>query len=152
MPDVAVASIDRRLVPGEEPGVVLEELRDIAARAIAGIPGLSVEVDEVWPGAGAVLTNEHSPVVDAMLSANRTLGLPEELRGFSMATDGRFFSRQGIPTIIYGPGDPRLAHVPDEWIGIRRTVARYPRLHPRGAHAPDMTQGHSWRTPGVREQ
>ena len=24
----------------------------------------------------------------------------------------------GYSTIIYGPGDPRLAHVPDEWIGI----------------------------------
>jgi len=23
-----------------------------------------------------------------------------------------------VPTIIYGPGDPSLAHVPDEWVGI----------------------------------
>jgi len=35
-----------------------------------------------------------------------------------MASDGRFWAHQGIPTIIYGPGNPKLAHVPDEWIGI----------------------------------
>jgi acetylornithine deacetylase/succinyl-diaminopimelate desuccinylase-like protein len=35
-----------------------------------------------------------------------------------MGTDGRHFAALGIPTIIYGPGDPRLAHVPDEWVGI----------------------------------
>jgi succinyl-diaminopimelate desuccinylase len=40
------------------------------------------------------------------------------LTGFSMATDGRHFAARGIPTIIYGPGDPKLAHVPDEWVGI----------------------------------
>ena len=35
-----------------------------------------------------------------------------------MGTDGRFFHARGIPTIIYGPGDPSLAHKPDEWVGI----------------------------------
>ncbi|MBX6341570.1 MAG: M20/M25/M40 family metallo-hydrolase, partial [Thermomicrobiaceae bacterium] len=38
--------------------------------------------------------------------------------GFNMGTDGRHFSAQGYPTIIYGPGDPSLAHKPDEWVGI----------------------------------
>ena len=57
-----------------------------------------------------------------MVGANRRLGLPTTLRGFSMATDGRFFARKGIPTIIYGPGDPRLAHVPDEWVGIDELI------------------------------
>ena len=46
------------------------------------------------------------------------LGLSTELTGFSMATDGRHFAAAGYPTIIYGPGDPRLAHVPDEWVGV----------------------------------
>ena len=54
----------------------------------------------------------------AMLAANRFLGLSTELTGFSMATDGRFFAAAGFPTIVYGPGDPRVAHVPDEWVGV----------------------------------
>jgi acetylornithine deacetylase/succinyl-diaminopimelate desuccinylase-like protein len=70
----------------------------------------------------ATLSDPASPVVQAMLAANRHLGLSEELFGFSMASDGRFFAAAGIPTIIYGPGDPTLAHVPDEWVGIDETL------------------------------
>jgi acetylornithine deacetylase/succinyl-diaminopimelate desuccinylase-like protein len=57
-----------------------------------------------------------------MVVANRHLGLSEELTGFNMATDGRYFSRAGHPTIIYGPGNPRLAHVANEWVGIDEVV------------------------------
>jgi succinyl-diaminopimelate desuccinylase len=57
-------------------------------------------------------------LVQAMVGANKRLGLSTEPTGFSMATDGRFFARAGYPTIIYGPGDPKLAHIPDEWVGV----------------------------------
>jgi acetylornithine deacetylase/succinyl-diaminopimelate desuccinylase-like protein len=96
----------------------MREIEVIAKKAIADMPGISVEVGEVFLGGVATSTPAHSPLVQAMLGANERLGLPIELGGFSMATDGRFWARQGIPTIIYGPGDPKLAHVPDEWIGI----------------------------------
>ena len=122
VPDVASAYVDRRLIPGESPADVLEELREIATSAVAEMPGVSVEVEEVWPGGAATATPVDSPLVRKMVGANRRLGLPETLRGFSMATDGRFFSRNGIPTIIYGPGDPSLAHVPDEWVGIDELI------------------------------
>ncbi|MGI9254680.1 MAG: M20/M25/M40 family metallo-hydrolase, partial [Thermomicrobiales bacterium] len=58
-----------------------------------------------------------------MLAANDYLGLDTTLTGFSMATDGRFIAARGIPTIIYGPGDPKLAHVPNEWVGIDEVLS-----------------------------
>jgi len=116
--DHAEIQIDRRLVPGEDPTAVVQEIREVAEAAIADFPGVRVEVDEVWPGGAATLTDEASPLVKAMQGANARLGLSTNLRGFSMATDGRFRSREGVPTIIYGPGDPKLAHVPDEWVGV----------------------------------
>lgn len=118
VPDQAELMVDRRLVPGEEPAVALAELREVAEQAVADFPGVRIEVDEFWPGGAATLTDPESPLVQAMAGANATLGLSTNLRGFSMATDGRFWARTGVPTIIYGPGDPRLAHVPDEWVGI----------------------------------
>ena len=69
------------------------------------------------------MSDPDAPAVQAMLAANRYLGLSTELTGFSMGTDGRFFAAAGWPTIIYGPGDPRLAHVPDEWVGIDEVLA-----------------------------
>lgn len=118
VPDFAEIYVDRRLVPGETPAEVIEEIREIATRAVAAVPGTSVDVGEVFPGGVATSTPADSPLVQAMVGANRRLGLSTDLGGFSMATDGRFWARQGIPTIVYGPGDPKLAHVPDEWIGI----------------------------------
>ncbi len=68
------------------------------------------------------MSDPDSPVVQAMLAANTQLGLNTELTGFSMGTDGRHFAAIGIPTIIYGPGDPALAHIPDEWVGINEVM------------------------------
>jgi succinyl-diaminopimelate desuccinylase len=118
VPDYAEITVDRRVVPGEDPNEVRQELRDIAERAVNGMDGISVEVVAPFEGMAASLAPEDSPLVNAMLGANASLGLSTNLRGFSMATDGRFFAARGVPTIIYGPGDPKLAHIPDEWVGV----------------------------------
>lgn len=118
VPDVASIYIDRRLVPGEDPAEIRSEIMAIAQRAIADMPGISVTLDDMGAGGPATLAEDDTPLVRSMLRANELLGLSTDPTGFSMATDGRFFARKGIPTIIYGPGDPSLAHVPDEWVGI----------------------------------
>ena len=83
---------------------------------------ISVEVEGLGLTA-ASMSDPESPAVRAMLAANERLGLSTELTGFSMGTDGRHFSAAGIPTIIYGPGDPKLAHIPDEWVGVDEVLA-----------------------------
>ena len=118
VPDFASIYIDRRLVPGEEPDSVRAEMLEIAQQVVADMPGITVTLGDARFGGPATLADEGEPLVRAMIGANDVLGLSTEPTGFSMATDGRFFARQGVPTIIYGPGDPSLAHVPDEWVGI----------------------------------
>ncbi len=124
VPDFARIYIDRRLVPGEAPDDVRAEIGEIARRAVADMPGISVEIEDTGRGGAATLQAEDAPLVRSMIGANRHLGLSTEPTGFSMATDGRYFARKGIPTIIYGPGDPRLAHVPDEWVGVDEVSRR----------------------------
>ena len=118
VPDRTRVFLDRRLVPGEDPTQSMAEIEEIAQGAVAGALGVTVEVRPATEMRPATMTDPASPVVQAMLAANRYLGLSTESTGFSMASDGRFFAAAGYPTIIYGPGDPRLAHVPDEWIGV----------------------------------
>ena len=110
-------TIDRRIIPGEVPAECVAEVRDIVERAVSGVPGLRAEVSG-GPGREAILGSPDSPAVLAMQEANQFLGLSTDLTGFSMGTDGRHFVNQGYPTIIYGPGDPSLAHQPNEWVGI----------------------------------
>lgn len=120
VPDRCSLYIDRRLLPGEIPDQAVAEVREIALQAISHLPGLRVIVEAApeWPGRPAIVQPENSPLVQLLVSVNRFLGLETKLTGFSMGTDGRFFATQGIPTIIYGPGNPRLAHQPDEWVSI----------------------------------
>jgi succinyl-diaminopimelate desuccinylase len=118
VPDRCVISVDRRLIPGEDPVATTAEIRAIAEEAIAGVPGIEVQVIPAADKFAATMSDPEGSLARAMLAANAFLGLSTELTGFSMASDGRHFAVAGYPTIIYGPGDPRLAHVPDEWIGI----------------------------------
>jgi len=118
VPDMAKIYIDRRIIPGEELDRCLAEVQEIVAKAITGMPDITAEV-ELHPFAiAASWTDESSDLAQAAIAANTRVGLSPEIRGFSMMSDGRFFSAAGYPTIIYGPGDPRLAHIPDEWVGV----------------------------------
>jgi succinyl-diaminopimelate desuccinylase len=118
VPDRCAIFIDRRLIPGEDPSETTAEIRAIAEEAVSHISGIAVEVTPVAEKTRATMSDPNGGLARAMLAANGYLGLSTELTGFSMASDGRHFAAAGIPTLIYGPGDPRLAHVPDEWVGI----------------------------------
>ena len=118
VPDRCSIVIDRRIIPGEDPVEASDEIRIAAEAAVADMPGISVSITASPESLPATMSDPRGALARAMLAANEHLGLSTELTGFSMATDGRHFAAAGYPTIIYGPGDPRLAHVPDEWVGI----------------------------------
>ena len=109
--------IDRRIIPGETSDGAVDEIRQIAERVVAPIPGMRVEVTGP-SGVTATLSDPESPLVKALAEANEALGLDPAPMGYNMATDGRHFAAAGIPTVIYGPGDFSLAHVPNEWVGV----------------------------------
>jgi succinyl-diaminopimelate desuccinylase len=123
VPDRCEIYLDRRIIPGEDPIEVRNEVLAIAQSAIADIEWLKVRAELDSEYCPASSSDPSSPHVQAMLSANRYLGLSQQLTGFNMATDGRYFSRAGFPTIIYGPGNPKLAHVSDEWVGVDEVMA-----------------------------
>jgi succinyl-diaminopimelate desuccinylase len=118
VPDRCRIYVDRRLIPGEDPAVATGEIAAIAQAAVRDLPGIAVVVHPTPDALPATMSDPDGALAKAMLAANTHLGLSTALTGFSMATDGRHFAAAGIPTLIYGPGDPRLAHVPDEWVGI----------------------------------
>lgn len=59
-------------------------------------------------------------------------GTTAHLYGVSYYTDGAVLNpRNEIPTLIYGPGDEKLAHQPNEWVSIdayRRSIQFYKQL------------------------
>jgi succinyl-diaminopimelate desuccinylase len=117
IPDRCRIHIDRRILPGEEPAAVADEIRQVAERALAGERGLRVEVT-LKGGRTAIESDPQSPVGRALREATRYLGKEPVLTGFFAATDGKHFAAAGVPTLIMGPGDPSTAHTPDEWVGV----------------------------------
>jgi acetylornithine deacetylase len=41
---------------------------------------------------------------------------PERPVNFGAASDGSFYEREGIPAVVYGPGDLKIAHCRDEHV------------------------------------
>lgn len=117
IPDRCSIHIDRRILPGEDPEEVTDEIRQVAERALAGERGLRVEVT-LKGGRTAIESDPNSPVGRALQEATRYLGKEPVLTGFFAATDGKHFAAAGVPTLIMGPGDPSTAHTPDEWVGV----------------------------------
>ena len=72
---------------------------------------------------------EH-PVVQAMVQGHAAAsGLkaaspsPQQPVNFGAACDGSFLEAEGIPSVVFGPGDLRLAHCKDESVDLDEVIA-----------------------------
>ena len=112
--DRCVLAADLRSVPGMNPADVLREVRALAADA-ATEAGLTAEV-RVIADRPPVDTPALEPLVGTALEvAGRVLGGSPEPRGVSYFSDASVLTPAlGVPTLIFGPGDERLAHQMDE--------------------------------------
>ncbi|WP_433021700.1 M20 family metallopeptidase [Kribbella sp. CA-294648] len=111
---------DRRLLPGESPAGVLDDLRARVAALRLEDRGLSVEL-EMPMEMPAFLTAADTDLVrvtDASLADAGGPGLP--LGGWTAACDGGFIARDfGVPVVVLGPGSVTdQAHRADESVGV----------------------------------
>ena len=117
VPSCCEIQIDRRTVPGETAAGAEAELR----AALADETGWTVSAPTL--DASCICLDARHPFAQTAVAA---LGLP--VGYVSYATDGSAFAPQGIPTIVYGPGNIAQAHTADEYIAvadIRDAVERY---------------------------
>ncbi|MCV7230800.1 M20 family metallopeptidase [Mycolicibacterium komossense] len=115
--DKAVLTIDRRLVPGESPAEVFGDI-DRAVRAVAERHsdfGISTEVTKTWP---PCLVDETSPLAQAARSATEMISGATTFGFDEACNDASFLSAGGVPTVIWGPGDPDLAHTSQEKVVV----------------------------------
>jgi len=73
-----------------------------------------------WPA--SELDVDH-PLTQACARAHeKSSGRPAEIHGFVAVCDAAFLSAQGIPSLVYGPGDILVAHAIDEYVLIDELV------------------------------
>jgi len=111
IPESAMAEVDVRVPPGLTTAAVEKEAR----RRIRQKARSSVIVD-VFNRCDPYVTRPDAPLVKLVLANAKTLNrrtvLPVVRLGY---TDGRFFRRAGIPTVVYGPAVHNMGG-PDEYI------------------------------------
>jgi succinyl-diaminopimelate desuccinylase len=113
VPDEAIMAVDIRFLPGQEPGAILDQIREIP----------DVEVVRTFIRAPAYVSRRN-PYVLALGDAVRRAGQKEAMSvGRDGASDAISFIEAGVPAVEFGPVGGGH-HGPEEWVSIS-SLARY---------------------------
>jgi len=118
VPDECVIELDRRLLPGEKAADALTYYQRFLDALAARQPGLIVEMET------PMLTDEglDTPVdaPPALLASEilGEMGLNGDPTGVPFGSDASKLSRQGVPSLVFGPGSIDRAHGAVEYVEI----------------------------------
>ena len=120
-------TLDRRLLPGEDPNAAFAEIERIAREVEAFEDPVSRKRFAVEVRMGAYmypsLVTTESPVVQALLRATRVMLGQEADTYFSPAAfDQGYLNHVGIPTANYGAGENQYAHTDFDMASVERTA------------------------------
>ncbi len=109
-----------RTLPGEDPLRFVREVEAAATGAVlptlrATAPEAAIAFEEVlaYPGL--------APAPDTPFAKLcRELTGTENPTKVSFGTEGGCFFARGVPAVVCGPGDIKVAHKPDEWIAVEQ--------------------------------
>ena len=114
VPDLVEVTVDRRLLPGDDPEVALADIR----RAVEGIDGWDIEVQPgplMYPSE----VSPDSPFVDTLRGAFAAAGHPDPPLTYSHGCiDAGLFSSHGIPAVMLGAGEQEMWHTIDESVAL----------------------------------
>ena len=119
VPAAAWVDVDRRLVPGEEPEQVLEEIQ----KAVADLDGISVESPYVRSSGFHENTSSSACSLLSHHCArhNHTLGFTTA----SFGTHAPHYQELGIPSVVFGPGSITQAHTACEYVEVSQVESAY---------------------------
>jgi acetylornithine deacetylase len=123
VPDLLTCEGRYGLAPGEEAAAAQREFEQAVASAASRHPYLSDHPPEVeWWGGQFMpaTTSMDAAIVSSTHSAIRAItGDDPRIEGMTYGADMRLLvNHGGIPTVLFGPGDVRRAHRPDESVPI----------------------------------
>jgi acetylornithine deacetylase/succinyl-diaminopimelate desuccinylase-like protein len=117
------ARVGRFTVPGETMATFLSELGTVREQLAATDPDLRIEFIPVYESSSAVVP-EDALIATLLVEAVRQVrGAPVTILGSRHHDDSDFLVNDGgIPTVIFGPGDPFQAHMADEHVALKEVV------------------------------
>lgn len=123
VPDRATATFDLRTVPGRSHAEIVALVKERLDRLAAADPEFKAEV-KVIKDLPSVATAADEPIVRLARRVGQDLWDRDLLpQGVNYYTDAAVLVPEGkIPFFILGPGQPALAHQPEEYVEIEKLV------------------------------
>ncbi|GED72972.1 peptidase M20 [Brevibacillus reuszeri] len=117
--DQCSITLDIRTVPGQNHAKILEEIEQLAKQASESLSA-SFQVKVLNDMACVDTSADNLFIRTAMKVAG--MEKEESPKGVNYYTDASIYQPylNGIPVLIYGPGEPTMAHQPDEWVDITK--------------------------------
>jgi succinyl-diaminopimelate desuccinylase len=122
VPDMCRLQIDIRTVPGQNHQEIVEELRRLLAE-LEEQTHARFELAILNDKPSVRTSASHGVVALALATAEELFGQTFDPAGVRYFTDASVFvpgSGGSLPVIIYGPGDEKLAHQPNEYVEIHK--------------------------------
>ncbi|MCF5469900.1 acetylornithine deacetylase [Pseudomonas syringae] len=117
VPNLCTLEFEYRNLPGDNPDLLLEQLRERAevlvreARQLSGVAAIEIEVMNEYPAL------ETHPSVEAVRMLHAFAEPGTQNIKVSYGTEGGLFAgRLNVPVVVCGPGSIEQAHKPDEFI------------------------------------
>ncbi len=119
VPDLCTLEIDFRVLPGQETGPVIEEIKKV----LDGYPSVSYVVKDI---SEPFSLSKESSFVRQFAEAYRQ-ALKEEARfsGMPSWTDAAHLHSAGLEPIVFGPGELAPCHTPEEYLELEEAEKAY---------------------------
>nr|MDO8082025.1 ArgE/DapE family deacylase [Candidatus Freyarchaeota archaeon] len=118
VPASAEAKVDIRYLPSQEPKQIVNELRELVKSVKRENPELDVTIEPIASDPPTEVSPE-DPVVRSLVNiVEGIIGSPPKLVGIGGATVAKHCILRGIPTAVFGPGDPKESHAANESISV----------------------------------
>lgn len=119
VPDECAIEIDRRLLPGERAADVLAHYQSLLDALKAQHPTLDAFMeDPPLLTDEALETSADSGAAQLASALLQKMGLDATLCGVPFGSDASKLSRQGIPSLVFGPGSIDQAHAAVEFVEL----------------------------------
>ena len=118
VPDACAIEIDLRLLPGETAAAVLAHYQTLLDALKEKHPTMDVTMEPPMLTDEALETPSDSAPAQLASAVLREMGLDPTLRGVPFGSDASKLSRQGIPSLVFGPGSIDQAHGAVEFVDL----------------------------------
>ncbi|GFM52513.1 acetylornithine deacetylase [Pseudomonas cichorii] len=124
VPNLCTLEFEYRNLPGDDPDLLLAQLRERAevlvreARQLSGVADIEIEIMNEYPAL------ETHPSVEAVRLLHSFAEPGTQHIKVSYGTEGGLFAgRLNVPVVVCGPGSIEQAHKPDEFIEVSQMAA-----------------------------